>query len=122
MLVNKIMVVEDEIIIALDVKNRLESIGYFVCSVIPSAEEALQAISEQKPDLILMDIVLKGDMDGMQAAETIVKDYNIPVIFLTSYSDDKTIELALKITPLGILVKPFNEIDLKQKLEQVARL
>jgi CheY-like chemotaxis protein len=116
------MVVEDEVIIALDVKNRLESIGYFICTIVSSGEEALRIINEQKPDLVLMDIVLKGDMDGMQAAEIITKDYNIPVVFLTSYSDDKTVELARKISPFGILVKPFNENDLKQKLELVKEL
>jgi CheY-like chemotaxis protein len=116
------MVVEDETIIALDIKNRLESIGYKVGALVPSGEEALRIINEIKPDLVLMDIVLRGDLDGMQTAEIITKEYQIPVVFLTSYSDEKTLQLAHKISPYGYLVKPFNENDLKIKLDLVKEL
>jgi two-component system, response regulator PdtaR len=122
MYIKKIMVVEDETIIALDIKNRLESIGYVVCAIVPSGEEALRIIEDVKPDLVLMDIVLRGDMDGMQTAESISTENKIPVVFLTSYSDEKTLQLAHKISPYGYLVKPFNENDLKTKLENVKKM
>lgn len=117
MTIKKIMVVEDENIIALDIKNRLESLGYFVSAVVPSGEEAIRIVTEVKPDLVLMDIVLRGDIDGMQAAETIYRKFNIPVIFLTSYSDESTLQLAQKTSPYGILIKPFNENELKVKID-----
>ena len=116
--IKKIMVVEDENIIALDIKNRLKSLGYNVAAVVPSGEEAIRIIKEVNPDLVLMDIVLRGDIDGVQAAESISRDYNIPVIFLTSYSDESTLKLAHRISPYGYLIKPFNENELKVKIEK----
>ena len=84
-----IMLVEDEIIVAADVKNRLESMGYDVLGIFDTGEEAIQKAGELRPNLILMDIVLKGELDGIDAAQKIRELYDIPIIYLTAYSDEK---------------------------------
>lgn len=117
--IKSIMIVEDENIIALDIKNRLRALGYFIPAVVPSGEEAVVEAEKVKPDLVLMDIMLRGKMDGITAAKSILEDNNIPVIFLTSFSDEKTLRLAHEASPYGYLIKPLNEKELKQKLEMV---
>ena len=85
----KIMIVEDEKIVALDIKDSLEHFGYSVPCMAASGEDAISFIDKCQPDLILMDIVLKGKIDGIEAAKTIRDNYGIPVIYLTAYSDEK---------------------------------
>ena len=113
----KIIVVEDESIVAKDIQNTLIKLGYDVPSTASNAESALEIIDSEKPDLVFLDIKLKGDVDGIQIAENIKANYNIPVIFLTSYVDKPTLERAKITEPYGYIVKPFNESDLQSTVE-----
>jgi CheY-like chemotaxis protein len=120
MSVKSIMVVEDENIIALDIKNRLRRLGYNIVAVVPSGEEAIRVIGETKPDLVLMDIVLRGSLDGVQTAEEISRETDIPIIFLSSFSDKDTLEKAGMVSHHGYLIKPFNERELMNKIDSIS--
>ncbi len=109
----RIMVVEDEHIVALDIKMHLERHGYEVPATYPSGEEALAAVEEVDPVLVLMDIRLQGELDGLQTAEEIKRRHNIPVILLTAYADEQTIERAKASQPFAYLIKPFEERELR---------
>lgn len=111
------MVVEDEGIIAQDIKNCLEGLGYNVPDVVFTGREAIQRAEELRPDLVLMDIVLKGDIDGIETATEIRKKYNIPIVYLTAYEDDKTLKRAKLTEPLGYILKPFEERYLRSSIE-----
>jgi PAS domain S-box-containing protein len=113
----KILVVEDEIIVAMDIKHRLETMGYNVLAAVSSGETAVEKAGELKPDLILMDIVLKGQIDGIDAYNLIKENYNIPVIYLTAYSDEKTLNRAKTTSPYGYIIKPFEDRELKCAIE-----
>lgn len=108
----RIMIVEDEGILGLDLKTRLEGMGYEVLGIVHSGEEAIQQAEETHPDLVLMDIHLEGEMDGVEAAEQIRKGFYIPVIFLTAHSDDHTFQRAKVTDPFGYLLKPVHQKDL----------
>ncbi|GAB4276922.1 MAG: hypothetical protein Kow0080_27580 [Candidatus Promineifilaceae bacterium] len=108
----KILVVEDEGIVALDIQSRLRQLGYVVPKFVMSGEEAVTAVSQVKPDLMLMDIKLKGVMDGIDTAVKIRQQHNIPVIFLTAFADEPTLERAKAAEPYGYLLKPFQEREL----------
>jgi len=112
-----IMLVEDEIIVAADVKNRLESMGYEVLGIFDTGEEAIQRAGELRPKLILMDIVLKGEMDGIDAAQKIRELYDIPIIYLTAYSDEKTLQRAKVTEPFGYVLKPFEDREIQSAME-----
>ncbi len=109
----RILVVEDEHIVALDIKMHLQKYGYEVPATYPSGEEALAHIEEIGPVLVLMDIRLQGQLDGLETAELIKERYNIPVILLTAYADDQTIERAKASQPFAYLIKPFEERELR---------
>lgn len=109
----KILIVEDESIIARDVKIMLENLGYNVPAVVSSGEESIEKASILHPDLVLMDIKLKGNIDGMSAAEQIYERFHIPVIYLTAYEDGRTLKRAKKINPSGFINKPFEELELQ---------
>lgn len=113
----KVLIVEDENIIALNIKKKLKSFGYAVPAIVSTGEEAVKMAEIISPDLILMDIMLKGDMDGVKAAEEIKKRFSIPVIYLTAYSDDKVLDRAKVTEPYGYIVKPFKAIDLRSNIE-----
>ncbi len=102
-----ILVVEDERIVAFDLKQQLEALGYRVAAVVPSGELAVEKAAELKPDLVLMDIHLEGAMDGVEAAERIHACLRIPIIFLTAYAEDETLSRAQVSLPFGYLVKPY---------------
>lgn len=119
MSIKNIMVVEDENIIALDIKNRLKKLGYNIKAVVPSGEEAIKLAGIMKPDLVLMDIILRGNLDGVKTAEIITRENHIPIIFLTSFSDHDTLQQANKISHSGYLIKPFNERELKLKIDEI---
>jgi CheY-like chemotaxis protein len=102
-----ILVVEDERIVAFDLKQQLEALGYRVAAVVPSGELAVEKAAELKPDLVLMDIHLEGAMDGVEAAERIHACLRIPVIFLTAYAEDETLSRAQASLPFGYLIKPL---------------
>ncbi len=112
-----ILVVEDEYIVAKDIRNRLINLGYTVPAIVATGEEALRKTEEFKPDLVLMDIVLKGDKDGIETADEIKTRYNLPVIYLTAYTDDKTIQRAKLTEPFGYIIKPFEERELYSTIE-----
>ena len=113
----KIMIVEDEKIVALDIKGSLEHFGYSVPCMADSGEDAIKFIDQCRPDLILMDIVLKGKIDGIEAAKTIHDNYGIPVIYLTAYSDERTLQRAKLTEPFGHILKPFDERELRTNIE-----
>jgi PAS domain S-box-containing protein len=117
MISNKILVVEDEIIVAKDIKNRLEKFGYTVTAIAISGELAIKRIGENTPDLVLMDIRLKGQMDGVETAEKIRDNFNIPIIYLTANADESTLERAKVTDPFGYILKPFKEKELKTTIE-----
>ncbi len=112
-----IMVVEDAAIVSLDIQRRLKGLGYDISASAVAGEEAIEKAGKSHPDLVLMDICLKGKMDGVQAAEQIRKKFNIPVVYLTAMSDDETIRRAALTEPFGYLLKPFDERDLRTTIE-----
>ncbi len=113
----RILIVEDEAIIAMEVESQLQSLGYEVTSIVDTGEKALKKAEEEKPDLILMDIRIKGEMDGIDTAEMIRKNFGIPVIFSTAYLDGERIERAKITMPFGYVLKPIQERDLKVTIE-----
>jgi CheY-like chemotaxis protein len=113
----KILVVEDENIVALGIKKMLKGMGFRVPSIAASGEEAIQKAEITFPDLVLMDIMLKGKIDGIKAAETIYGAMDIPVVYLTAYSDDKILERSKKTNPYGYLTKPFEEKTLQNTIK-----
>ena len=112
-----ILVVEDESIVAKDIQSTLIKLGYDVPATASSAVMAYDKLKEIHPDLVFLDIKLKGDADGITIAEHIQENYNIPVIFLTSYVDQATLDRAKVTEPYGYIVKPFHETDLKTTVE-----
>ncbi|MCA9976930.1 MAG: PAS domain S-box protein [Chloroflexota bacterium] len=109
---SRIMIVEDESIVALDIQQRLQRMGYEIVAVAARAETAIQRAQEVLPDLVLMDIQLRGELDGIDAADLIYGRFNIPVIFLTAFADEATLQRAKKVTPYGYLLKPLQEQEL----------
>ncbi len=108
----RILIVEDECLVAGDLQETLELMGYIVIGIATSGEQAVFMAGETRPDLILMDIKLEGEMDGTQAAELIYDLYKIPIIFLTAYSNSFILDQAKKSSPFGYIVKPFEEKEL----------
>ncbi len=108
----KVLIVEDEKIVGMYIRDSLESEGYEVIGVLPSGERVIELITNFNPDIVLMDIILKGNIDGIETTELIQKRYNIPVIYITAHTDKSTINRAKMTEPYGYLVKPFNEKEL----------
>jgi PAS domain S-box-containing protein len=117
MMSKRILVVEDEGIVAKDIAQRLRSLGYDVTGLVPSAEKAYEAVALVVPDLVLMDIHLKGSVDGIAAAEVLRAKYDIPVIFLTAFADVPTLDRAKLAEPFGYILKPFEERSLHVHIE-----
>ncbi|AEH60473.1 response regulator receiver protein [Methanosalsum zhilinae DSM 4017] len=113
----KILIVEDENIIALNIKKKLRNIGYIVPGIASTGKEAIEKAEITFPDLVLMDIRLKGEMDGVEAASQIRDKFDIPVIYLTAYSDEEILERAKKTEPYGYILKPFKESELRTSIE-----
>ncbi|MCX7882662.1 MAG: PAS domain S-box protein [Brevinematales bacterium] len=113
----RLAVVEDEAIVAHSIEQKLVKLGYEVGGVFYKAEELLSFLGNSKVDLILMDIQLQNGMSGIEAAEEILKRYHIPLVYLTAFSDDTTLEKAAKTEPYGYLIKPFNDRELKATVE-----
>lgn len=113
----KLLVVEDEILVAEDIKDILEEFGYTVVAIADSGEEAIAKTAETRPNLVLMDVRLKGLMDGVQAAETIWRSYQIPVVYLTANSDIGTLQRAKATDPFAYITKPFKEKELQTAVE-----
>lgn len=115
----RILVVEDERIIAADLKMRLRDLGYDVSAIVPSGEEAIQQAETQHPDLILMDLGLKGRLDGVQTAQLIHERYDIPVVYVTAHADPSTIQRTQEAQAQGYLLKPYTTGELKTAVESV---
>lgn len=113
----KILVVEDENIIALNLKENLESLGYIVVAIVVSGEKAIEKATQLRPDLVLMDIRLKGSIDGIEAARQIWEHLSIPVIYVTGHSDRSTLERAKITAPFGYILKPIKERELSIAIE-----
>ena len=113
----KILIVDDEVVVAEAIRRQLRSLGYLVVGVVSTGSEAVQLAGEHRPDLVLMDIKLKGPMDGIEAAAAIQSRYAIPVIYLTAFSDEETLERARPTLPLAYLIKPFVSSDLRAAVE-----
>ena len=113
----QILIVEDERIVAQDIRVTLVNLGYSVAAVVSSGEAAIEKAEELRPDLVLMDIVLREDMDGIQAAEQIRTRFDIPVVYLTAYADEKRLERAKLTQPFGYVLKPFNDRELHTNIE-----
>lgn len=108
----KVLVVEDEKIIAKDIESTLKRIGHESAGSVAKGEEAITAAENLNPDLILMDITLKGEMDGIEAARIINKKFNIPVVYITAHQDEDTIEKTKDTNPYGYITKPLDDRDL----------
>ncbi len=113
----KILVAEDEILIALEIKNRLEKMGYDVPALVSTKKEIIDSVSDLRPDLVLMDIMLNGHMDGIDAAEEIRARFDVPVVYLTAYSDESTLQKAKITEPYGFILKPLDERELYNTVE-----
>ena len=114
---SRIMVVEDERIVAMHIRQQLEKLGYEVPAVVASGDQALQSIDKERPDLILMDIRIDGNIDGIETASRVPPEYKIPVIYLTAYSEEATLSRAKTTTPHGYLLKPFSERELHATIQ-----
>jgi DNA-binding LytR/AlgR family response regulator len=113
----KILIVEDEVLIAESLKEIMESLGYEVIGIAIRAKQALEIIEQQMPDIAMLDISLKGQEDGIWLAEQIRAKYNFPYIFLTSFGNKSTVERAAKTQPYGYLMKPFEKVDIYTAIE-----
>lgn len=112
-----IMIVEDEAIVALDLKHQLVDLGYEVSGIAASGEQAIRMVASRVPNLILMDVRLQGNLDGIDVAAAIRRDHDVPVIFLTSHSDDETVRRAAHTAPYGYLTKPYQIRELRAGIE-----
>ena len=112
-----VLVVEDESIVSKDIQHSLKKLGYQVVGAASTGEQAVALARQHMPDIILMDIMLKGEMNGIEAADSIRKETNIPVIFLTAYADESTLAKAKVTQPHGYIIKPFKEIDIHTSIE-----
>ena len=113
----RILVVEDEAVIALRLQKRLKEMGYDVPDIAYSGEDAVEKAGRLRPKLILMDIMIPGKLDGIEAAKIIKDEFDIPVIFLTAYSEDKIIESAKRVEPFAYILKPFQDREIKVAIE-----
>ncbi len=112
-----VLVVEDEKIVSTDIQLSLKKLGYNVVGAADTGEKAIEQALDKKPDIVLMDIMLKGDMNGIEAATEIRKQMNIPVVYLTAYTDGATIQKAKETEPHGYIIKPFKEVDIHTTIE-----
>ncbi|MGY8852984.1 MAG: putative bifunctional diguanylate cyclase/phosphodiesterase [Pseudomonadales bacterium] len=114
---SRVFIVEDEVLVARDIKGRLEKLGYQVIGTAARGEDAVTRVLSERPDLILMDINLKGDMDGIEAADRIRAEADLPIIFCTAYSNDETLARAKVTVPYGYVLKPFDNRELEITIE-----
>lgn len=112
-----IFIVEDESIVAKDIQNSLIKLGYNVMGIANNGKDAIEKITELKPDLVLMDIMIKGDLTGIDVSEKLKEKLSLPIIFLTAYADEGTLAKAKITEPYGYILKPFKEVDLHSTIE-----
>jgi CheY-like chemotaxis protein len=115
----KILIVEDESLIALNIQDKLTELGYDAPMIADNGPDAIKYAGDLMPDIVLMDILLKGDMDGIEATEKIMELYNIPSVFLTAYNSPSTMERISKFSHSGFLLKPFDDSKLQDTILQL---
>ena len=113
----KIAIIEDELIICTELSSALKDSGYTITGCFSSAEEGIVSIKEEKPDLVIIDIVLNGPLNGIEAAQIIMSRFDIPVVYVTSYSDDITVQRIRETNPSGYIIKPFTNKELTETVE-----
>ncbi len=112
-----VLVVEDESIVSKDIQHSLKKLGYNVVGAASTGERAFELAVSEKPDIILMDIMLKGNINGIETAERVKRELNIPIVYLTAYADEATLAKAKVTEPYGYIIKPFKEVDLHTSIE-----
>ena len=115
----RVLVVEDEAVVALSERFILESLGYQVIGTAGSGEEALALIDQDRPDVVLMDVLLQGQLDGLETARRIDRRFGIPVVFVTAHEDRDLVQRAALSGASAHIAKPFTDSELRQKIEQV---
>ena len=115
----KVLIVEDESITAMSLRTKLKSSGYEVCELLSTGEQAVKNVEEEKPDLVIMDVILAGKMDGIEAVKEIQSRYDIPVIFVTGYYDEEMLKDAEKVDSSILLLKPFGPDDIETAIEKI---
>ncbi|UXP31547.1 response regulator [Reichenbachiella agarivorans] len=118
----RVLIVEDELIIARDLQDILKSQGHQVIGIARTAQKALEILKQETPDLILLDIYIKGEQDGIWVAKYLNDHYEIPFLFITSHSDPSTLEEAMQTQPCGYLLKPFEEDDVKVSVQMAVTI
>ncbi|MEA3553329.1 MAG: response regulator [Campylobacterota bacterium] len=113
----KILIVEDETLVAMDLKNALEKLDFKITSIVSTHKDIMKSIKNNEPDIIMMDIKLGEIKDGIEISKDIHKTKNIPILYLTAFSDDETMERAFQANPIGYLIKPFKREDLKSTIQ-----
>lgn len=113
----KILIVEDELLVATDIEESLESLGYSIHNTVDTGLKAIEEVEKKLPDLVLMDINLKGDMTGIEAARIITQKHDVPIIYLTANADITTVNKAKVALPYGYIIKPFTDKDLQTNIE-----
>jgi DNA-binding LytR/AlgR family response regulator len=113
----KILIVEDEMVIGANISLELNKLGYEVTGIVPRGEEALVHLKENTPDILLLDINLKGELDGVETAKEMQKTHNVPIIYLTANTDDANFNRAKETHPYAFITKPFKKLDLKRAIE-----
>mgnify|MGYP006286171551 CR=1 FL=1 len=116
----RILIVEDEMVIGANISLQISNFGYEVTGIVPRGEEALMHVRENQPDIVLLDINLKGNIDGIQTAEMMQKEHDIPVIYLTANADDAHFNRAKATHPYAFISKPYKSLDLKRAIELTA--
>jgi DNA-binding NtrC family response regulator len=119
MIKTKILIVEDEVITAMSLQHLLEHWGCGKCEQVSSGKEAIEKAMSEKPDIVLIDINLRGETNGIETAKQLQARFCVPIIFITGYSDEETIKEAKKIKPVGYFVKPLDFYELKSTIESV---
>ncbi len=117
MAAKRILIVEDEGIIAKDIERALQKLAYHVVGIVSTGEEALLQAADERPDLVLMDIMLKGEIDGIETAQRIRQQFGVPVVYLTAFGDPKTLQRATATAPFGYVLKPFEDRELYAAVE-----
>lgn len=113
----KILVVEDESIVSLEIQSRIGDLGYLVSDAVFSGEQALLSVENNTPDLILMDINLRGEIDGIETANLISQKFSIPIIYMTAYADNETLQRAKATSPYAYIIKPIEVRELHTSIE-----
>ena len=117
----RILIVEDVANVATVLKARLEAYGYEICDVANTGQKAIDSTLYHKPDLVLMDIMLEGEMNGIEAAAKIQKKMDVPIIYLSCLSDQKVMDRAIETNPYGYIVKPYDSAELRFSIENALR-